>query len=314
MSKKDKDDKKKKEPIGLKDLLSGGEKSRFQSEVLEVKDAYLESERVLVAENQRVIQQIIDHVKECERVFVTREKGAIAPILPSRYASRMEFQVPTEITPPRERAYFQDRDFFLRSLEAEVRQEPRLGAYKQTTKIGGGATSADSTMDRMEQASKITGFGFNVYAVGDNLVREQILTRAPTLVKPVLRMVSQRERICYHPEGNPDILIEMALEKIHIGQTFNGFVWSRPKIDLEIKLGPEKTGMRHSLLAAEEKRLCKIFGGVLTKQLASSPTPGFEALEDFLSTDKGRTAFDKLQTRAKWWEDASVPDAPRLKA
>ncbi len=310
-----KDGKKKKEPVGLRTLLSSDERNQLRSEVLEKKDPYLESERVLVAQNQRVIQQIIDHVKECERRFVTREKANIAPVLPDRYLSRMEFQVPTEITPPRERAYFQDRHFFLRSLEAEVRQEPRLGAYKQTTKIGsGGATSTDSTLDRMEQASRITGFGFNVYAIGDKDLRNKLLEKSPTLIKPVLRMVSQRERICYHPNGDPDVLIEMALERIHVGQTFNGFAWSKPKIDLEIKMGPEEKGMRHSILAREEKRLRELFGSALTKELASSPTPGFEALEEFLSTDKGRAAFDALETRAKWWEKDGPTQQPRMRA
>ena len=143
-------------------------------------------------------------------------------------------------------------------------------------------------------------------------IRDRLMAEATSQGKPVLRMISQRERIPYHPEGNPDILIEMALEPIHVGETFTGHRWQLPKIDLEIKIGPDKDGLRHSLLAFEQKRLCKIFP--LKQQLVSSPTEGFEAIAEAMETDAGRAAFDKLKTREKWWEEGTSPVVPRLRA
>lgn len=307
MSKKDKA---RKEPLGLKEILSAAEKRRQQDDILEMKKPYLESERVLYAENTRTIHEISRHVKACDKVFVTPDHPDLAPILPAGFGTK--FKVPTDVTPPRERAYFQDRGFLMRDLQCEVRQEFRIDGYKQTTKVGGNATKIDPTMDRMEQASKLLSFGFNVYAIGDKQVRDALLSQATSQGKPVLRMISQRERIPYHPEGDPDILIEMALEPIHVGETFTGHRWLLPKIDLEIKIGPDKEGLRHSLLAFEQKRLCKIFP--LKQQLFSSPTEGFEAIEAAMETDAGRSAFDKLKTREKWWEEGTAPLVPRMRA
>lgn len=295
--------------IGLQAFIDAAERRRLRNDILEVKKPCLETERVLVADSPAIVREIIRHVQNCQSIFVTAEHKSVAPSIPKGF-EEMRFEVPFERTSPRERVYFLDRDGYLREINCEVRQELKQGVYKQTTKVGEGGKSHDSTMDRMEQASKTRGFGFNIYAIGDREIQAQILENATSLIKPVLRMVSQRTRIPYHPEGNPDIEIEMAIEPVHFGQTFTGYTWGVPKIDLEIKVAPEKmnTAMRHSLLAREEERLMSIFP--LKRRIISSPTEGFEEIQDSMRNAVARERFDTMGTTEKWWEQASVAAQP----
>ena len=289
----------------LRDFIDAAEKQRLKDSIIEVKKPYLETERVLVAEGDKgpdLIREIIRHVQNCQQEFVSPDHPDLAPQLPLEES--FNYMTPIEITAPRERFYYLDREGVLRELKTEIRQEQKNGFVKQTTKEGNGATPEDSTMDRMEQASKLKGFGFNVFAVGDSNLRGRLLDSLQSVPKRVQRMISQRVRIPYHPDGNPNIVIEMALEPLHVGQTFTGFVWRRPKIDLEIKLGPKNKMDRHALLAHEENRLLGKFD--LTKQLKSSPTPGFNAIQTALEEDPGvREQFDALDDNTKWWKDSA---------
>ncbi len=282
----------------LEALIDKTEKRRLMREIVEAKKPVLESERVLNADNPKLIHDIIRHVENCKTSFVTPDDPRLAPLLPR--GMEVPYMMPTEVTAPRERYYFLDESGYLRQINCEVRQESKQGLYKQTTKVGEGGNKYDSTMDRMEQASKILTFGFNAYAIADEHVRDDILRNLTSVPKPSLRMISQRVRIPYHPEGNPDLLIEMALEPLHVGQTFTGYAWQSPKIDLEIKVGPpdsEKT-LRHSILAREEERLLSIFP--LTRQLRSSPTRGFEEIKDALHNPKVRDRFRSLGATEQW--------------
>lgn len=286
----------------LEDLLTKAEKKRLQKDIVERKQPILESERVLNAATPELIRDIKRHVENCKTEFVTPDHPDLAPLLPPGVGE--DYTVPTEITAPRERYYLMDFEMYLRKLKCDVRQEYQKGYYKQTTKVGDGGTKYDSTMDRMEQASKLMSFGFNAYAIADEDVREDILHNLVSVPKPPLRMISQRIRIPYHPEGNPDLLIEMALEPLHVGQTFTGFFWQAPKIDLEIKVGPcaKKKTLRHAILAREEERLMSTFP--LTRQLKSSPTIGFEELADSLHKPSVRDRFHQLGVNERWGRDA----------
>jgi len=294
-----KKEKKEMKQTGLQAFLDEAEKLRLQEDIVEIKKPRLETERVLVGESPKLVHEIIRHVQDCQQIFVTAEHPDLAPTIPPEFDVFFEF--PTERTAPRERAYFLDRDGYMREIMCEVRQEAWHGGYKQTTKLGKGGTRYDPTMDRMEQRSKTCGFGFNVYAIGDEDAQVSILRNASSLVKPVLRMVSQRTRIPYHPEGNPNIEIEMALEPIHFGETFTGYKWFVPKIDLEIKIVPENytTAMRHSLMAREEERIMSIFP--LKRQLKSSPTPGFDEISNSMQNAAIRQRFDTMAVDEKWW-------------
>jgi hypothetical protein len=283
----------------LRDLISGHDEEYLKKQIVDIDKAYLESERVLRADTPQTINQIIEHVRACKTEFVTPEHPCLSPALPPEFA--FDFAVPTEVTVPRERIYFLDREGKLRELHVEVRQERKEGLIMQTTKVGNGANFHDSTMDRMEQKSKLKGFGFNVYAIGDKDARHQILDEVISIPKPVLRLVSQRTRILYHPEGNPNVRIELALEPLHFGQTFTGYQWMVPKIDIEIKVGPAKKdkALRHAILAREEERLMSLFP--LTRELKSSATPGFEAIDECLRRGQGVDAFDRMGTTEQWW-------------
>ena len=159
-------------------------------------------------------------------------------------------------------------------------------------------------MDRWEQKSKLTGgFGFNIYAIGDKAARERALQELTSYPKLAERLISQRIRIPYFPEGNRDLEIELALEPVHCGETFTGFTWQYHKIDIEIKKGPDKSqqALRHAILAREEERLMSTFP--LTRQRVSSATPGFDAIMEDLRTARHSNAFDKMGVNEQWWKD-----------
>jgi hypothetical protein len=275
--------------------------AQLKDGIIKVEKPYLETERVLIADSGDLMWQIVDHVKNCRDTFVSANDARISPVMPK--GVQAAFHEPIQITAPRERAYFLDGEGVLREKKCEIRQEIKPGFVKQTTKKGNGATSEDSTMDRMEQASKLVGFGFNILAIGDKKLREELIETLHSVPRPVQRMISQRVRLPYYPEGNPDILIEMAIEPIHVGQTFTGFVWEQPKIDLEIKMGPEDKAARHALLAREEERLLSIFP--LNPQLKSSPTPGFDAIQSEMGNKDVRARFESIGTAERWWLDSA---------
>jgi hypothetical protein len=290
-----------KDKAAFKHHIDHHAKKRFEDDIIKIEKPYLETERVLIGDSPALMWEIVDHVNNCKDIFVSASDSRIAPILPQ--GINVAFKPAIEITDPRERAYFLDAEGVLREMKCEVRQEIKPGFVKQTTKRGNGATKADSTMDRMEQASKLIRFGFNIFAVGDKKLRESLLENLQSVPRPVQRMISQRVRIPYHPEGNPDIRIEMAIEPIHVGQTFTGFVWQQPKIDLEIKVGPVDKDARHALLAREEERLLAIFP--LRPQLKSIPTPGFDAIREDMEDAAVRARFHAIRPDERWWLDSA---------
>lgn len=296
----------------LKAKLGKATRETLKQQVGKVKDPFFESERVLLADNQKIIWDIVEHVKNCSDVFVTKDSINFAPQVPQ--GLDLSFKVPIEITAPRVRPYVLDRDGILRELDIEVRQEMKLGnKIVQTTKIGKSGNKCDSTMDRWEQKTSLNSkeFGFNVYAVGDELARRAILESDMDYPKIVQILTSQRIRIAYHPEGNKDVEIELALEPIHYGQTFTGYAWNTHKIDIEIKQGPpnENQAMRHSILAREEDRLLSLFPS-LRRQLVSSASPGFDAVMEDLTKPKYKAEFDKMSPNQQWWlkrQDRPLP-------
>lgn len=265
---------------------------------------YLESERVLIVDGKNgpdksnLINEIIRHIHDSPDIFVTCDQPGVAPVLPPGISA--EFVPPIQITAPRQRIYFMDLECRLRKI-CEVRQELRPdGMYKQTVKTGNGATKADSTMDRYEQASTLLASGFNICAIRDKETRDAILDGLISLPKPVLRIISQRTRVSYYPKGDRSTVVEVALEPVLIGQTFTGFIWQEPKIDLEIKKGPEEREARHEILRREEERLMELFP--LKKQLRSTPSPGLDKVAEALRTSSiHRKVLRMMELDAQWW-------------
>lgn len=286
----------------LKHQIDEQMRASLEAQIKSIKDPFFESERVLVANSAQMIWDIARHVQNSQDIFVTADSHMFSPTLPK--GIDYSFMAPQEITEGRERPYALDRDGILRELQVEVRQQRKGKKTVQTTKIGDGGSMTDSTMDRWEQKSVLnTGFGFNVYAIGDKKARQEVLDNLTSHPKLVQRLISQRIRIPYHPEGNPDIEIELALEPLHCGETFTGFVWKTHKIDIEIKKGPDhlEQALRHSILAREEERLMSIFP--LQRQLTSSATPGFDAVMEDLRKSQHRLAFDRLGASDEWWKN-----------
>lgn len=290
-------------PKGAAAVWNSAALKKFQDAIEIHKKPYRETEGVLNAQHPDVIREIIRHVEDCNQVFITPDHPDFAPSIPKGLEEL--FQMPQEVTSPRDRAYFMDSDFVMRAMDFESRQEMKAdkGLVKQTNKMGNGATKDDPVQDRSEQACFIRSFGFNICAVGDDELRKQLMLRLTSIPKPVQHMVSQRHRIPYYPEGNKDLLMEMALEPIHAGETFTGFVWVTPKIDIEIKKAPADwtKKQRHAAVVKETERLINTFP--LTRQLKSSPTPGFDALQEDLRQQKWIDRYNAMGNGELWWEN-----------
>lgn len=260
---------------------------------------YHESERIFSTRGESDLKEINRYVQSCNTEFVTKDHLDFAPRIPEGL-DFLSFLPPREVTPPRLRVYYDTLDGALRRLGVEVRQEEKNGKICQTVKVGHGGTAEDATLERLEQKSVLKNWGFNPLAIGMENTRDTVLRNLHSEPRPVLYMVSQRIRIAYHPSGNPDHLIELALEPIHYGRTFTEVCWHTYKLELEIKKGPEDMLLRQALLDAEQARLVQHFPGVLTPVYESSATPGLKALEKLSDHPAARAAFDRLGTRPDW--------------
>ncbi|MCB9979053.1 MAG: hypothetical protein H6862_05570 [Rhodospirillales bacterium] len=260
---------------------------------------YHESERIFSTRSENDLKEIDRYVLSCNTEFVTKNHPDFAPCIPDGL-DFLSFSPPRELTPPRLRVYYDTLDGALRRLGVEVRQEEKNGKICQTVKVGHGGTAEDATLERLEQKSVLKKWGFNPLAIGMENTRDTVLRNLHAEPRPVLYMVSQRIRIAYHPSGNPDHLIELALEPVHYGRTFTDVFWHTYKLELEIKKGPEDMLSRQALLDAEQARLVQHFPGVLTPVYESSATPGMDALGKVSGDPSVRAAFDGLDTRPDW--------------
>ena len=246
---------------------------------------------------QRLLE-IYEYVRTNIDEFVTADHPAISPYLPP--GIKEVFDMPAERTRPRQRVYYADVDLKVQKQQAEFRQELKSYGVKQTIKRGDEATDEDPTLDRDELPSKLSYGGINLRAA-DGKGNRKWLTDAfnQNDLKPGFRMVSQRLRTTYHPEGNQDVLIELACDVILIGETIFGRVWQDPKLEIEIKQ-PENLGKREAqrILDKEERRLAK-FG--LRRQLESNAVMGYEMLKPDLKTDEGKEFYKKLNPDTVWW-------------
>ena len=280
-------------------------KAFLRDQIRAMSPAELESERVFrLSEPDFDITRIIRHVENCRDYYVTADDARLAPPVPPSLAQTQAYAPPLEITFPRVRYYFLDRNGVLRQIDCEVRQEQRPhGVFKQNTKLGKGGTETDPTLDRMEMPARLISFGFNAYAISDDRLRRQIIEEVEGPCKPVLRLVSQRQRISYHPDGERNVVIELAAEPVHFGETFTGFAWSSPKLDIEIKEGPKNPILRRQILEREEEFLMRLFP--LCRELRSSAAPGMDQIATDLQSAHGLQIFDRILPERQPWAQAS---------
>lgn len=266
--------------------------------------AVLESEAILVADSAALAEALAKAILEGAQGFQTLDASALAPPLPKAFCLTSGLLPPHEITSPRQRIYLMDRDFALARAGVEIRMESKNRCFCQTAKWSAerrnGVSYSDATLDRMEQKAYLSRMGFSLRALPDD-ARERIARAGLSeMPRPVLCLTSQRIRIPYRPDGNPETLIELAVEPLHVGVTFDGFAWQNPKIELEIKKGPANFQERHALLQGEKERLFSLAErfsslGVLRENARSSAAPGFEAIVRALKEDgAAKAVFDGI--------------------
>jgi hypothetical protein len=271
--------------------------------ILKIEPSYHERERKYVARKKGNLSAILKHVRNANDEFVTYDHPDFIPDgIPKKV--RKKILMPREITVVRERIYFLDTELKALFNEVEIRQEAKAKyPVKQTIKTGHKGSDSDHTLDRWEHPAKLRQFGPLIEAVDDAAVKKHLQEIfAEAAFVPALRMVSQRTRLSYHPEGNPDIAIEMAFDLILWGQTAFGFEWQEPKIEIELVKGASNAEEAQKILDKEEKRLLGSFP--LKPVLHSNPTPGFEDIEKRLSGKNAKTnrqKFEKLQGKPFFW-------------
>jgi hypothetical protein len=296
-------------------------KKRKKNRIVEIMPAYRERERKYVftapeeiacrgtdavaAFRKRKLLALYEYVRANSDEFVTADHPALSPYLPPGVSG--VFDMPAERTRPRQRLYFTDAGLKAQRLQVEFRQElDKSYGVKQTIKRGAGATASDPTLDRRELPAKLSGQGMNLAAVDGRDDRNWLAREfKAAALKPAFRMISQRLRTSYHPDGNQDVLIELACDVVLVGETVFGRVWQDPKLEIEIKQ-PQNLGRREAqaILDREEARLRR-FG--LERQLESNAVMGYEMLKPDLATPEGRRLFKRLRPGDKWWLPENRP-------
>lgn len=277
-------------------------------QIIEILPSYREHERKYLPQvpprsKQAEILRIVDHIRRSPDVFVTPDHPDLAPVLPQ--GMKIRFRPAEELTRPRQRIYFADSDLKVRDLCAEFRQETDFAyGVKQTVKVGNGASSSDSTLSRAEEQAKLRWLGVNLKAVHDKRLKKWLERHFDQKnLKPAFRLVSQRIRIPYFPEGDTSVLIELSADFILCGETAFGRTWSDPKIEIELVKGADDDTGARKILKAEEKRLLSLFR--LTPQLESNAVVGYSHLAGDLSIKAGRRAFEGLKPDEIWWTRSS---------
>lgn len=265
------------------------------TQIIKTQPGYRERERKYIPTKKGDLSAILRHVLNAQEEYVTADHPDFIPAgLPK--SLRKQALTPREITEMRERIYFLDEHLKAIDAHIEIRQETkRKYPVKQTIKTGASGSKDNHTLDRMEFPARLQHFGVNLEAIDNKTAKSALKsTFKDVAFIPALRMVSQRTRLSYHPEGNKDIEIEMAFDLILWGQTIFGHTWHEPKIEIELVQGAKDDHTAQKILEREERRLLSSFP--LTSVYHSNPYPGFASLQKKLSVKNAQKARKKWQS------------------
>lgn len=289
--------------------------------VLDREKSYIERERKFVpvvpenviargsaavaAYKSRKLLLVADHVRLSTDIFVTPDHPDLAPVLPVALRA-LKFAPQAEHTKPRERIYYADAALKVRDLGVEFRQEAIRQGVRQTIKIAraiDGKDQDDTTLNRLEMHAKLSGPGVALAGAADEKSRRWLGRHFKEAVLiPAFRMVSQRIRMPYYPEGNTDVMIELACDYILFGETMFGKCWQDPKLELEIIKGPADEAACRRILEREERRIMEEFDFVAQRE--SNAAIGYAALVPDLADRAGRKRFVAMPPRGIWWDRA----------
>ncbi len=284
-----------------------------KSSILEIEVPYVERERKYAPAPGARLEEVLEHVKASKDVFVTANDARFLPNMDPALVARI--QVPNEVTGLRQRIYFADSALTCFHAGIEIRQEMRHKhsfdhpIFKQVIKIGANkVTAARPTLERTEYPAKLSSFGANLKAVGDKNILKKLSTELnEAALRPVIQLLSQRTKLVYHPEGDPDVAVELAFDLFCHGATFDGYTWEGPQLEIELKKGATNRRDADAILAREEKRFMETFG--LRRDLSSKPAPGLRYLMDQMGDGKKLAAVDTLKPADMWWQQAKPATA-----
>lgn len=184
-----------------------------------------------------------------------------------------------EVTSIRTRTYYDDRKLNGFNNGLEIRVECKKGnGCKQVVKVGSNNAGDDGAFRRMEYPASLKRQKPDLTLVASeakNALRKifNVNCLADVKLQPMLEISSQRWRMSYHPDGDPDTIVECALD-VGRGRTFGegkSYEWPLYQVEIEVKKG------NPSILDKEKDRLKRRFD-FLTVGKESKPSPGFEAV------------------------------------
>lgn len=203
-------------------------------------------------------------------------------LLPSWLAG-MAFTPAHEKSAVRYRTYFDTVEFNAFDQGVEIRVESNgdgtSGPYKQMVKIAMPGT-VPGIMDRMEYQGKISGPVPDLSLIKDgNAEVLKDIFKVKSLGKlslyPLLQIATQRWKSTYHPNGDRNTRIEVALDAGR-GMTCAGQSWDLFQLELELLRGDP------ACLELERARLLYVFN-YLTAESRSKPSTGMDFLRPLMA-------------------------------
>jgi len=250
-----------------------------------------EQECKLDAQNSDQLQRLRTHIIN-DPHYVTLDDARFFPDIGPDTAKKLELLgIPEKFTPPRLRIYYDDLHLSAFRQSIEIRIQPQhtdptgADSYTQVIKIGNNKSAKNGLFERMEYTTHQTTPIPDLCCIeGPQQENLQKAFGAKNLSKakifPLIRILSQRWQIEYHPDGDPHTRIEYAHD-VAIGETCTGHTWHLYQAELELKAG------NPNMLINEQKRLMQAFD-FLTPGAHSKPSAGFHELTALLSQAKIR--------------------------
>jgi len=262
-----------------------------------------EQERKLNAPSARVLDRIHAHVIR-DPHYATLNDSRFA----QDWLQDLPLRVPQEDSGLRYRLYFDDPKLTATKSGIEIRLEYRGDKtadgwpYKQVIKVGAAGSDDNHTLDRLEYPAKLRRDLPVLEAIdGDGASFLKAAFNKGNLADidlfPMIQIASQRWKLLYHPDGDPDTQIELATDLAR-ARTFTGFGWNLFQVEMEMKKGDP------AILAAEEARLLAAFNDLRVEK-RSKPAPGFDVLAPLLTEKEAR---DFVRQNLKRGHFAVFPD------
>lgn len=296
--------------------MADSKKGRIPQEVHEDKPENERKYRVKGASFEARVEKlsrIFNHIAACRRHFRTLDLAPHTDQFDTALSACSRF--PHEVTPLRQRFYWAGEN--LKGyrpddkIKAEVRTERKIGkgVWQQVLKIG---RESMGTLSRGEYKRLLDGFGTNLGIYPDKIKKpaQKILGDGP--LKPVLVIESKSTKVLFHPDGNPDVLLEIKFDKGR-GRTFDGFRHDIVEIEVEVKEGGDLSAKQiEKILDRTEQVLLKHFADDLEPIHHSKVFEMVQHLHGWWLRDKKgfHKAFDALPGD-RWGEQPAKGPKPK---